>query len=180
MKTLAKKTARFKELIRTSGRPKVFTPWNDPKRDSFFQAALEQNRVLSVSQNPTATRKEYGTVGFSSEPYIAYLIFPKSLEQFADRKIVGIDYSLVAVESARHAAVKPALPKVPKKPKAPRERSFGVTMKVTASTEVTLTVSARNAQEAKAAALHDLERARPDFSEAPVSTKVVHVKTLSS
>jgi hypothetical protein len=119
-------------------------------------------------------------MGFSNEPYTAYLIFPKSLEEFAGRKIIGIDYNLVAVESARHASVKPAVPKVPKKPKPPRERSFGVTMKVTASTELTLTVSARNAQEAKAAALHNLERDRPDFSGAPVLTKVVQVKTVTS
>ena len=38
---------------------------------------------------------DFGIVGFKESKEARYLIFPKSLKPFADKRIVGIDWALV-------------------------------------------------------------------------------------
>ena len=38
---------------------------------------------------------DFGIVGFKQRKGATYLVFPKSLKRFADKRIVGIDWSLV-------------------------------------------------------------------------------------
>jgi hypothetical protein len=71
------------------------TLWTDPRQDKGFQAAVRQNRVLTVKQETVGSRKDFGVPGFFQEPHVAYWVFPKPLDDFADKRIIGIDYSLL-------------------------------------------------------------------------------------
>ena len=53
-------------------------------------ALVREERVLSLKQEPTGTKKDFGTVGFLQEKYVSYLIFPKPLTPFAGKRVVGI------------------------------------------------------------------------------------------
>ena len=92
MEPSTQKTARFKDLVEKCGTPEAYTAWVDPKRDSRFQAAWRENRVLTIHQNPTGHTKDFGVVGFHNEANVGYLLFPKPLTEFEGRKIVGIAY----------------------------------------------------------------------------------------
>src|ERR1044072_1837237 len=85
-------TVRFTEVMKTGGHPEIYLPLADPKRDKSFQKAAEEKRVVSLKQKPTGVQKDYGVVGVLHEKYVTYLIFPKSLERFENRRIVGIKY----------------------------------------------------------------------------------------
>jgi len=43
----------------------------------------------------TAAGGEFGMAGFKQHKGAGYLIFPKSLKRFEDRRIVGINWDLV-------------------------------------------------------------------------------------
>jgi hypothetical protein len=38
---------------------------------------------------------DFGLVGFKESKEARYVIFPKSLKRFSDKRIVGIDWSLI-------------------------------------------------------------------------------------
>ena len=77
--TASTKTLRFSDLVKMFGRPEAVTLWQDPQADKPFMRAVQQNRVLTVKQPNVGTQKDYGIVGFRSEPSASFLIFPKSL-----------------------------------------------------------------------------------------------------
>src|SRR5688572_20763918 len=85
-------TVRFSELVKAAGQPEVYLPLADPKQDRNFMRAAREQRVVSIKQEPTGTKKDFGTIGFLAEKYLTYLIFPKPLTTFADKRIVGIKY----------------------------------------------------------------------------------------
>jgi hypothetical protein len=93
------KTARFASVVAQSGAPESYQLWMAPAKDKAFQSALKDHRVLTVHQENVGTKKDYGTVGYQEEPHAQYLLFPKSLRHFVARRIVGIDYRLLAKES---------------------------------------------------------------------------------
>lgn len=93
------KTARFTELVKKAGAPDSYLLWIPPKEDKVFQRAVKEHRVLTVHQENVGTKKDYGVVGFHEESNAQYLVFPKSLKTFVDRRIVGINYDLLAKES---------------------------------------------------------------------------------
>lgn len=70
---------RFGDLVRSSGRPTVHTLWTKPGRDKAFMQARKQNRVLTVVQDPTHRRKDYGEIGFHERQSASYLVFPRPL-----------------------------------------------------------------------------------------------------
>ncbi len=39
---------------------------------------------------------DFGVVGFKERKGATYLAFPKSLKQFADKRVVGIDWALLS------------------------------------------------------------------------------------
>ena len=43
----------------------------------------------------TEAGSEFGMVGFKEKKGASYLIFPKALKRFEDRRIVGINWDLV-------------------------------------------------------------------------------------
>jgi len=43
----------------------------------------------------TDTGTEFGMIGFKEQKGASYLVFPKGLKRFEDRRIVGINWELV-------------------------------------------------------------------------------------
>jgi hypothetical protein len=184
-------TVRFSVVLRSSGTPKVYLPLADPKQDKNFMRMVRQQRVLSLKQEPTGTKKDFGTVGFVEEKYVSYLVFPKSLIEFVGKRIVGVKYDTLRqadvtiphvvlakkqpVESPR-AAFTRRIVKFPAmaKPK-PGPRLFTTTIRVTAIQELEVTVEARNKKEAGIKAA-EAARSQSDLSFAKVETKVVRIE----
>src|SRR3954465_935496 len=114
------KTVRFSKLVEEFGKPALYLPLADPSKDSKFQHAVRENRVLTIKQDPTSKQKDFGTVGFLAEKFVTYLIFPKSLERFANARVVGIKYDELADTTVAPPAS--AIP-VPSKPTIKRKSS---------------------------------------------------------
>jgi len=89
------KNVRFGDLVRNSGRPSVHTLWTKPERDRAFMQAVKRNRVLTVVQDPTSKRKDYGEIGFHERRSASYLVFPRPLPKDGAAHVVGINYSLL-------------------------------------------------------------------------------------
>lgn len=115
------KSVRFTELVKSAGKPETYTLWLDPKNDGTFQRALKQHRVLSVHQETVGTKADYGNVGYEGDKRAQILIFPKSIEQFADRRVVGVKYDLLEQPRAREPRPRQLRPRegeAPAKPSA--------------------------------------------------------------
>ena len=112
------KTVRFANVIRKSGKPEIYLPLSADDPD--FQRALKSDRVMSLVGASAGSKTTHGEVGYDKGQRAQLLIFPKSLESFADSKIVGIDYdSFAEPRAAREPAAKPAKAEKPSaKPKA--------------------------------------------------------------
>jgi hypothetical protein len=93
MKLLKTKTQRFTDAVEKAGRPEVYTLWQKPAQDRHLQSEIKNNRVVTVLK--TEAGSEFGMVGFKQRPGASYLIFPKSLKRFENRRIVGINWDLV-------------------------------------------------------------------------------------
>ncbi len=93
------KTARFAKVVKASGAPETYLLWLPPAKDKIFQRGLKEHRVMTLHQELRGGKKDYGRVGFHEEPNAQFIIFPKSLRRFEDRRIVGIDYDLFAKNS---------------------------------------------------------------------------------
>jgi hypothetical protein len=93
MKLLKVKTARFSQIVEKCGKPQVYTLWQKPAADRHLQAQIKKNRVVTILKSESGT--DFGMVGFKQRKGGTYLVFPKSLKRFGDKRIVGIDWSLV-------------------------------------------------------------------------------------
>ena len=93
MKLLKTKTARFSQLIEKCGNPQVYTLWKKPSDDLHLQSQIKNNRVMTILKSESGT--DFGIVGFKERREARYLIFPKSLKRFAEKRIIGIDWALV-------------------------------------------------------------------------------------
>ena len=93
MKLLKVKTTRFAEVVAVCGRPEVYTRWQKPAADRPFQGELKNHRIMTVQK--TARGTDFGLAGFEERKGAIYLAFPKSLQAFADQRIVGINWDLV-------------------------------------------------------------------------------------
>ena len=93
MKVLKTKTARFSKVVEKCGKPQVYTLWQKPTADRRFQSQMKKNRVMTVLKSEPGT--DFGIVSLKESKEARYLIFPKSLKRFADKRIVGIDWALV-------------------------------------------------------------------------------------
>ncbi len=93
MKLLKIKTARFSEVIENCGKPHVYTLWQKPSADRHLQAQIKKNRAMTILKSESGT--DFGIVGFKESREARYLIFPKSLKRFAEKRIIGIDWALV-------------------------------------------------------------------------------------
>ncbi len=93
MKLLKVKTARFSQVVEKCGKPQVYTLWQKPTADRHLQAQIKNNRVVTILKSESGM--DFGMVGFKQRKGATYLVFPKSLKRFVDKRIVGIDWSLV-------------------------------------------------------------------------------------
>jgi hypothetical protein len=93
MKLLKVRTARFSQVVEKCGEPQVYTLWQKPAADHHLQAEIRKNRVMTILKSESGT--DFGIVGFKEQKGATYLVFAKSLKRFADRRIIGIDWSLV-------------------------------------------------------------------------------------
>jgi hypothetical protein len=94
VKLLKTKTIRFSQIVEKCGKPNVYILWQKPAADRNFQTQLKNNRVMTVQKSESGT--DFGIVGFKERRGARYIIFPKSLKEFADRRVVGIDWTLVS------------------------------------------------------------------------------------
>ncbi len=88
----------------------------DPAADRTLQAAARQARVATDHQDARGAKKDFAEVGVVPGKGAQFLIFPKSIRRFADRRIVGVRYDLIAdattVEASRgEKAPRPAVRK---------------------------------------------------------------------
>jgi hypothetical protein len=93
VKLLKVKTARFAELVEKAGKPQVYTLWQKPAQDRHLQSEIKNNRVMTIQKSQAGS--EFGMVGFKEQKGAIYLIFPKSLKRFENKRIVGINWDLV-------------------------------------------------------------------------------------
>jgi hypothetical protein len=93
MKLLKVKTARFSQVVEQSGEPEVYTLWQKPAADRHLQSHIKNNRVMTIQKSENGT--DFGIAGFKERKGATYLLFPKSLKRFGDKRIVGIDWALV-------------------------------------------------------------------------------------
>jgi hypothetical protein len=94
MKLLKTKTVRFSRIIEKCGKPEVYILWQKPSADRHLQAQLKNNRVMTILKTESGT--DFGIAGFKEKKGATYLVFPKSLKRFADKRVVGIDWTLVS------------------------------------------------------------------------------------
>ena len=93
MKLLKTKTIRFSQIVEECGQPNVYTLWEKPAADRRFQAQLKNSRVMTVQQSESGT--DFGIIGFKERRGTRYLVFPKSLRRFADKRVIGIDWAQI-------------------------------------------------------------------------------------
>ncbi len=93
MRLLKVKTARFSRVVEKCGKPQVYTLWQKPAADRHLRAQIKRNRVVTILKSESGT--DFGMVGFKQRNGATYLVFPKSLKRFADKRIVGIDWALI-------------------------------------------------------------------------------------
>jgi hypothetical protein len=93
MKLLKIKTARFSQVIENCGKPRVHMLWQKPSVDGHLQAEIKKNRVMTILKSESGT--DFGMIGFKESKEARYLIFPKSLKPFAEKRIIGIEWTLM-------------------------------------------------------------------------------------
>jgi len=93
MKLLKTKTARFSHVIETCGTPQVYTLWQKRSADRHLQAQIKKSHVMTILKSESGT--DFGIVAFKESRDARYLVFPKSLKRFEDKRIIGIDRALV-------------------------------------------------------------------------------------
>ena len=93
MKLLKIKTARFSQVIEKCGKPQVYTLWQKPSADRHLQSQIKNHRVMTILKSDSGT--DFGIVGFKESKEARYLIFPKSLKRFSEKRIVGIDWDVI-------------------------------------------------------------------------------------
>jgi hypothetical protein len=93
MKLLKIRTARFSQVIEKCGKPEVYTLWQKPSADRHLQAQIKKTRLMTILKSESGT--DFGIVGFKESKEARYLVFPKSLKRFAEKRIIGIDWTLV-------------------------------------------------------------------------------------
>ena len=93
MKLLKIKTARLSQLVEKCGKPQVYTLWQKPSADRHLQSQITMHIVMTLLKSESGT--DFGIVGFKESREARYLIFPKSLKRFEEKRIIGIDWALV-------------------------------------------------------------------------------------
>jgi hypothetical protein len=168
---------RFKDLVKTAGKPTIVSLWSDPRRDRPFMKAVKENRVLTLVQEPASKKKDFGRIGFHQEQHAAYLVFPEPLPAIRDSRVIGIKYDLV--EQAR---VRDPIPWKDLKPRAVKtkrpsaQKTLQVIIRRTARIETSVTVEAKTESSARDKAIQQARRQGFDISKAVISDEVMSVE----
>jgi hypothetical protein len=93
VKLLKTKTARFADIVERAGKPEPYTLWQKPAQDRHLQSEIKNHRVMTILK--TDAGSEFGIIGFKEKKGASYLIFPKGLKRFENRRIVGVSWDLV-------------------------------------------------------------------------------------
>ena len=93
MQLLKTKTQRFADVVDVVGKPGVHTLWQKPGQDRRLQSEIKNHRVMTILK--TEAGSEFGMVGFKEQKGARYLVFPKSLKRFENKRIVGIKWDWV-------------------------------------------------------------------------------------
>ena len=121
------KTATFSAVVQAAGTPTTHLLLVPPEKDKVLQAAIKGHRVMTLHQRPTGSKADYGTVGFESGGARQFLIFPKSLSEFQEMRIIAMRYELLEgsagleVVQGKADAVQEKEAK-PRRPARPREK----------------------------------------------------------
>jgi hypothetical protein len=94
-----------------------------PDKDPILKKAINAKKVMTVHQGLTTGKADYGTVGFQKGVATQILIFPKSLERFADVRVTGVKYDLLDSASVPKGQEAPKI--VPAKRVAKGKRQEG-------------------------------------------------------
>lgn len=89
-------TARFKQVVQRCGQPGMHLSLVAPGKDRELQRLERQSRVMTVHQARRGAGADYGMVGLFNEHGAQVFVFPRSLRRFAGKRVVGIDYDLLA------------------------------------------------------------------------------------
>jgi hypothetical protein len=93
MKLLKVKTTRFGDILEKCGEPEVYTLWQKPAQDRHLQSMIKNNRLMTIQKSEAES--DFGIVGLKESKGASYLVFPKSLKRFENRRIIGIKWELV-------------------------------------------------------------------------------------
>lgn len=188
MKVFSGGTVRFAKVVELAGNPQVISLWTRPERDRPFMTAVRQNRVMTIKQETVGSAKDFGIVGFLREKNVSYLVFPRSLDAFKDRRVIGIKYDLVETPEPLGRVVKPdrrltasrtrktrsttprPAPMANQPSLAKQKKTFRVSVRFTATAEVHQTVAADSKKLAAKLALQ--HAVMPDFRHGTVTRKV--------
>lgn len=172
------KTARFSDLVETAGRPSPHTIWVDPKDDPELQRAIKAERVLTVHQANVGQSKDYGTVGYEADQQAQFLIFPKSLKLFRDRRVVGINYDKVETPPIQRA--KPKEKKTTKHAAPSRHEKTDTARKLLAKLTAEAESPVETAKEEKPAASAPTEAKKPEIKASSPEKVAVSAEAISS
>jgi hypothetical protein len=155
------KRIRFSELVKHYGKPESIALWSKPSDNPAFMKAVRANRVLTIIQRPTGTKKETGHIGFGQKPLATYLVFPKPLPKPDGADVIGINYDLLEGTSKRVPLEEYKPPKIIKKPKPlPTKKEFRVDILRIATVHTELVISAENISDAEAEALKSVKQTK--------------------
>jgi len=152
------KKIRFMELVKSSGKPEMAALWTGPRANPAFMKAVRENRVATLVQKPTGTKKDVGHLGFHQQQFANYLVFPKPLPKVADAEIIGIKYDLLKSSDEVVFKESKRRPFPEKKAPKPKPKKFRVVVSRTATEETVLEVTARSIEDAKEDALKKIRR----------------------
>ncbi|HWI57886.1 MAG TPA: hypothetical protein VNZ22_11715, partial [Bacillota bacterium] len=137
----------------------------------------EEDRVLTVIQEPTRKQKDFGLIGFREMPHASYLVFPRSLPQDGDSRVIGINYDLVAEPRVAHP-IRPEDLKARPAPPPLRsvEKTFWVRVRRTATLETQVVVQAPNWKSAQQRAVESLKNQPFEVDKAVIQEEVLQVE----
>lgn len=170
------KTVRFSQLVANSGNPEVITLWADPRKDQSFMQLVKKQRVVTIVQKPTGSKKDFGYIGFFPQPFAVFMVFPKALKPDPGLQIIGIKYDLLKLASP-HKGFHPKFVDAPKPAaKKPIEKSFNVRILRILSQELEVEVKGQNLAEAKAQAINAADEQDLPSQTKKISDRVIKIK----
>ncbi len=87
--------------MEAAGEPDVYLTLIDPAKDRTLQQLLKAGRVMSLHQPRSGA--DHGTIGLDQEMKGQVLTFPRPINAFAGRRVIGINYEILQAKPTEHA-----------------------------------------------------------------------------